>query len=364
MMLKDFGEEGQRRMSQAKVLVIGAGGLGCPVLQYITGAGIGTIGIVDGDEVELSNLHRQPLFTTDDIGSPKAIAAATHLKNLNPEIEIITYADRLDTGNALEILSKFDIIVDGTDNFPTRYLINDACVLLRKPLVYGAVSQFEGQVAVFNASMPGNEWSSNYRDLFPEPPAKGEVQNCEEAGVLGILPGIIGIMQATEVIKLITGLGTPLINRLLTYDAFNNTSFEVELEARKQAYPGVPDNQEAFEAYDYSWHCKTPDENFEIDSEYFDDLVRSKDTVIIDVRELNELPIITDFPHQKIPLGQLQEIEFDPDLVTVILFCQTGRRSLEGVRLLSRLAHGPRNIFSLRNGIVAWKRLHQNKKSV
>jgi len=222
MILKDFGEAGQQKLLQAKVLVIGAGGLGCPALQYLTAAGIGTIGIVDDDVVTLSNLHRQILYSTSDIGFLKAEKAAEKLRQLNPEISIIVYSERLTTQNALSIMKAYDVIIDGTDNFSTRYMINDACVLLQKPLVYGAVSQYEGQVAIFNYKKENLYEGVNYRDLFPYPPKDTEVLNCAEAGVLGILPGIIGTMQANETIKLITGIGKPLINRMLTFNALNN----------------------------------------------------------------------------------------------------------------------------------------------
>ena len=222
IILPEFGEEGQQKLLKAKVLVIGAGGLSCPVLQYLTAAGTGTIGIVDDDVVALNNLHRQVLYSVGDIGSSKAERARHILHQLNPEIKILPYNERLTVQNALILFDEFDIIIDGTDNFSTRYMINDACVLMNKPLVYGAISQFEGQVSVFNFRQTENEEAVNYRDIFPDPPKEGEVLNCAEAGVLGALPGIIGTMMANETIKLITGIGEPLANQLLTYNALNN----------------------------------------------------------------------------------------------------------------------------------------------
>src|SRR6266496_5267611 len=194
ILLKEFGEAGQQKLQQAKVLVIGAGGLGCPALQYLAAAGVGTIGIVDNDVVTLTNLHRQILYSTDDIGYPKTERATFKLHQLNSDITITPYNFRLTNKNALNIISDYETIIDGTDNFSTRYMINDACVLMNKPLVYGAISQFEGQVAIFNFRRNENDETVNYRDLFPNPPKEDEILNCEEAGVLGVLPGIVGTM--------------------------------------------------------------------------------------------------------------------------------------------------------------------------
>src|ERR1051326_6363377 len=208
VILPGFGEGGQQKLREARVLVIGAGGLGCPVLQYLTAAGIGTVGIVDDDVVALNNLQRQVLYGVKDIGLSKAETAANILQQLNPGIEIIPYNERLTVQNALVLLDDFDIVIDGTDNFATRYMINDACVLLKKPLVYGAVSQFEGQVSIFRNQSHDDV---NYRDIFPDPPKESEILNCAEGGVLGTMTGIIGTMMANETIKLIAGIGEPLV---------------------------------------------------------------------------------------------------------------------------------------------------------
>ncbi len=237
IILPEFGEEGQQKLFLAKVLVIGAGGLGCPALQYLTAAGIGTIGIVDDDTVALNNLHRQVLYSVNDIGLSKAERATKILQQLNPEIKIVAYNERLHNQNALTLFDEYDIIIDGTDNFSTRYMINDACVLLNKPLVYGAISQFEGQVSVFKN---GKEDDVNYRDIFPDPPKEGEVLNCAEAGVLGVLPGIIGTMMANETIKLITGIGEPLVNQLFTYNALNNQVYQLSLSSRRETRSLIP----------------------------------------------------------------------------------------------------------------------------
>src|SRR5258705_2623718 len=256
IILPEFGEEGQQKLIFAKVLVIGAGGLGCPALQYLTAAGIGTIGIVDDDVVALNNLHRQVLYSVNDIGLSKAERATQILQQLNPEIKIIAYNERLTTQNALSLIDEFDIIIDGTDNFSTRYMINDACVLLNKPLVYGAISQFEGQVSVFNPQpLKGSNEAVNYRDLFPDPPRDGEVLNCAEAGVLGVLPGIIGSMMANETIKLIAGIGELLVNRLLTYNALTNQVYELKLPVNEETCKLLPKNKTEFLNTDYEWLC-------------------------------------------------------------------------------------------------------------
>lgn len=360
MILKNFGETGQQKLLQAKVLVIGAGGLGCPALQYLTAAGVGTLGIADDDVVSLSNLHRQILFTVNDIGLPKASKAAEKLRQLNPDIEIFAYAERLTTQNAYSIIGLYDIIIDGTDNFASRYLINDACVLLDKTLVYGAVSQYEGQVAIFNGPQPlkGNEKSVNYRDLFPQPPKENEVLNCAEAGVLGVLPGIIGTMQANESIKLITGIGKPLINLLLTYNALNNQMYELELSARPETRALIPENKTAFEQTNYEWLCNATFDLQEIDGIFFKQLLSSAEVDVIDVRELYELPAIEAFTHHKIPLSQLAENLILMNANTVVCICQSGKRSLLAAKQLATIFGVSKKIYSLHGGIIQWKQQH------
>src|SRR5687767_8417729 len=212
--LQNFGMANQLKLKNAKVLVVGAGGLGCPALLYLTAAGVGTIGIADFDSIDISNLQRQVLYTTSDVGKKKAEVAARRLRELNPLISFQLHTQQIKATNALGIIASYDVVLDGTDNFPTRYLLNDACVLLNKPLVYGSILRFEGQVAVFNYPI-SKSYSANYRDLFPEPPPPEVVPDCEQAGVLGVLPGIIGSMQANEVIKIVTGIGEPLAGKLL-----------------------------------------------------------------------------------------------------------------------------------------------------
>ncbi len=354
MLLKEIGESGQQKLLQAKVLVVGAGGLGCPVLQYLAAGGVGKIGVIDDDIVSLTNLHRQVLYNTNDVGFAKTERAAAALRSLNPDIEIIPYNLRLTNQNALDIINNYDIVVDGTDNFSSRYMINDACVLLKKPLVYAAISRFEGQVAVFNYIGNDNEKPVNYRDLFPVPPAEDEAMNCAVAGVLGVLTGIIGSMQANETIKLITGIGRPLINRLLTYSALTNEVYELSLTASDETASFIPKDEAAFINFDYDMACSA-NNAFEIDTNQFDAFLNNNDITIIDVREFGEQPVITEFPHVHIPLGELNEKAAALKGDTLITFCQTGGRSMQAAKLLSDTFESAKKIYSLKDGIINWK---------
>ncbi|HEY2720771.1 MAG TPA: HesA/MoeB/ThiF family protein [Chitinophagaceae bacterium] len=358
MILRHFGQAGQEKLSQAKILVIGAGGLSCPALQYLAAAGIGKIGIVDDDIVALSNLHRQTLYNVNDIGSSKAERAADALRKMNPEIVTISYNERLTNQNALVILDEYDIIIDGTDNFSSRYMINDACVLLNKPFVYGAVSQFQGQLAIFNYKKTKSDKSVNYRDLFPGPLKENEVLNCAEAGVLGVLPGIIGTMQANETIKLITGIGTPLINRLLTYNALNNHVYELELNTRQETRSLIPEDENAFLQMDYDWLCGTGDVPYEIDFSLFNEMLTSGNIDVIDVRELNETPAINEFISLRIPFNQLHENMSLVKSDTIVMICQSGKKSLQAAKELKTIFGTSKEIFSLRGGIIQWKQQH------
>jgi sulfur-carrier protein adenylyltransferase/sulfurtransferase len=354
--LPGFGKEGQQKLLKAKVLVLGAGGLGCPVLQYLTAAGIGTIGIVDDDVVALSNLHRQVLYSVNDVGLQKAERAADFLRRLNPEIRIIPYNERLTTQNALLLFELFDIIIDGTDNFSTRYMINDACVLLKKPLVYGAISQFEGQVSVF---MNESDDDVSYRDIFPDPPREGEVLNCAEAGVLGVLPGIIGTMMANETIKIIVGIGASLSNQLLTYNALTNQVYQFSLSPRNETRALAPGNRSEFLNTDYEWLCAPFPTNEEIDIETFNALIEKGNVDVIDVRELHELPEANEFQNIRIALAQLTDRAGEIRCDAVVTFCQTGSRSLQAVKILKGIFGGNKKIYSLRGGILQWKKQNQ-----
>ncbi|MDO8366075.1 MAG: HesA/MoeB/ThiF family protein [Saprospiraceae bacterium] len=354
MLLKEIGEQGQRLLSQASVLVVGAGGLGCPALQYLAAAGIGRIGIVDFDVVEVSNLHRQILYTLEDVGVLKVEIAAKRVKTLNPEVQVEIFSEKMDTKNALSIIERFDVVLDGSDNFPTRYLINDACVLLDKPLVYGSVFRFEGQVSVFNLLDHGLK--TNYRDLFPEPPNPADVVDCNEAGVVGVLPGIIGTMQANEAIKIITGAGSPLANRLFCYNALNNSVYELEISPLPDAQKQLPKTPEAFMKMNYEWFCKMISDEFtDIDGPAFDQLRQTKTPIIIDVRNLDEWPKVTEFEHLRIPLAELEQNldKLDPSRPLVI-FCQTGVRSITAARLITEKLSAC-SVYNLKGGIIQWK---------
>lgn len=351
--LSGFGEEGQQKLQEARVLVVGAGGLGCPALQYLVAAGVGTLGLVDDDVISLHNLHRQVLYASGDIGQPKTVVAAERLHQMNPEVTIKTYSSRFTNQNALGMIGHYDLVLDATDNFATRYLINDACVLGGKPLIYGAISQFEGQIAIFNAA--GEEPAVNYRDLFPQPPQQGSALNCAEAGVLGVLPGIIGTMQAAEAIKLISGLGKPLINQLFTYNALTQESFVFALTAKEGTRALIPGSAAELLQTDYEWLCEKPLAVEEINAAAFDRLRQLAGTVVIDVREDGEQPGVTEFQHRKIPLSVLSRQVPPIEAGTILLFCQSGTRSRQAATILSASFSEAKKIFSLKGGITHWK---------
>lgn len=358
LQLSGFGKKAQDKLAAAKILMIGAGGLGCPALQYLAGAGVGTLGIVDFDTITITNLHRQTLFTTADSGKPKVEVAAKRLKALNPEISIITYPTQLTNQNALGIIKDYDLVIDGSDNFSTRYLVNDACVLLNKPLIYGAVMRFEGQVGVFN--LENNTLKTNYRDLFPTPPEAAYAPSCNEVGVLGVLPGIIGTWQASEAIKIITGIGTPLANKILTLNLLNNTVYEFQLAKNYQLQKEMPKDINDFLNFNYDWFCNKNLQNI-ITVEAFDKLRKAIDCSIIDVRETDETPIISEFETQQLPLScfreSISEINFN---TTVVLLCQSGQRSLKALELLKK-QQPILKLFSLEGGITEWKKHNKSE---
>jgi len=327
--LPNFSLDHQHKLKQSKVLVIGAGGLGAPLLQYLVAAGVGTIGIVDFDRVEESNLHRQILFDDGDIGKLKVKTAAEKLKRQNSHVNIIEYPLKLDSSNALEIISNFDIVADGSDNFPTRYLVNDACVIASKTNVFASIFRFEGQVSVFNYQ--GIFSNPNYRDLFPNPPLPGSVPNCAEAGVLGVLPGIIGAMQANEVIKIITGLGKPLLGKLFLFDALSMQSRTITIKldkARKQINRLI----------DYDEFCGVKlDKNDTISADELKKWIEMEyPFFMVDVRDENEHETKS-IGGLNIPLKKMEErIGEIPKEVEVVFYCQAGIRSLQAVKFMKQ----------------------------
>lgn len=363
IILKELGSDGQQKLFKAKVLVVGAGGLGCPALQYLTAAGVGTIGVVDFDIIELSNLQRQTLYNIDDIGKHKAITAIQKLQAFNPEINFITHCLKLTNTNALSIIANYDVVLDGTDNFATRYLINDACAILNKPLIYGAILRFEGQVGVFNCLDKEKNLQTNYRDLFPEPPNPSEVLSCNEAGVLGVLPGIIGTLQTTEVIKIITEIGKPLYNKILSYNVLNNLFYEFDVSINKNNRAIIPQTKTEFENFNYDWFCGIKKQPNEISINDFETLRVNENITIIDVREYDEMPVVVEFEHIQIPLS-LFENEISNQTLTnkIVVFCQSGKRSLQALKIIQEKSTAIQ-VFSLQGGIEAWKK-HQLKNLI
>ncbi|WP_416261697.1 molybdopterin-synthase adenylyltransferase MoeB [Gibbsiella quercinecans] len=354
LLLAEVGLEGQQRLKSARVLLIGTGGLGAPVALYLAAAGVGTIGIVDFDFVEVSNLQRQIIHSTKDIDRPKVASAKDKIRAINPDIEVVTYNTQLSSKNALEIIRDYDIVVDGTDNYPTRYLINDACVLLGKPNVYGSIFQFEGQASVFYAKN-----GPCYRCLYPAPPPPGLVPSCAEGGVVGVLPGIIGTIQAAEAIKLIIGGNDSLIGRLLLFDVWQMKQRELKLEKDPNC-PVCGQHPTIHALIDYEEFCglKPTEEETPIESvtarELKTWLDAKKPLQLIDIREPHERAIVK-FPDAKvIPLGQIVRriAEFDP-AVDAVFLCKIGQRSLFAIRALQRAGYTGR-VLNLKDGINAW----------
>jgi sulfur-carrier protein adenylyltransferase/sulfurtransferase len=351
LLMPEVSSEGQRRLKAARILSIGAGGLGSPAALYLAAAGVGTIGIVDFDEVDLSNLQRQILHGTKDIGRSKLESARDRLRDINPEIEIELHECRFSSENASQLVEQYDVVVDGSDNFPTRYLSNDVCVFARKPNVYGSVFRFEGQTTVFAPHLGG----PCYRCLFPEPPPPDSVPNCAQAGVLGVLPGIIGMLQAIETIKLIVGIGEPLVGRLLHFDALKVKFRELNLR-RDPECPVCGENPTIFSPIDYEQFCGARNED-EIPTVSAHELKRKMDAreplELIDVREAFEYEIARIDGAKLIPLGEIadrmNELQRERPIV---IHCHSGRRSAEAVRLLQQ--RGFANVYNLEGGIDAW----------
>lgn len=357
LIIPEFNIEGQRKLKAAKVLVVGTGGLGAPLLQYLAAAGVGTIGVLDFDVVEDSNLQRQVLFSTSDIGKSKVQAAKERLEGLNPYINIITHNVLLSSQNALEIVKDYDLVADGTDNFPTRYLVNDACVLLGKPNVYASIYRFDGQVSVFNYTDKDGVVGPNYRDLFPSPPPPGLVPSCAEGGVLGVLPGIIGSLQANEVIKVITGVGEPLVGRLFLFDAMNFETRTVKVY-RDENNPVNGKNPTVTELIDYQEFCgfnmKQQDDVKSISISEFLELQNSNEPFqLIDVREDFEYDI-SNIDGLHIPLADVEdEVDQIVSDKKVIIHCKAGARSKKAIQLLEK-DFGFTNLYNLTGGIDAY----------
>jgi sulfur-carrier protein adenylyltransferase/sulfurtransferase len=357
IIIPEFGEESQLKLKAAKVLIIGSGGLGSPALLYLTAAGIGTIGIVDFDVVDDSNLQRQVLFDVHEIGKPKVEAARRRLEALNPHTRFILHNTHINSGNALEIIKDYDVVADGTDNFPTRYLVNDATLLLDKPNVYGSVFQFEGQVSVFNYVNRLGERGPNYRDLYPTPPPSGLVPSCAEGGVLGVLPGIIGSLQALEVIKVITGVGEPLSGRFYTFDALNFESRTFRIK-RRDDNPVNGLNPSIHELIDYEQFCgmraveEKPAKEISA-KELYDWQVKGKKFKLIDVREPSEYKIVQ-IGGELIPLATLaNHTDQIPRDIDVVVYCKAGARSLKAIRELEE-KFGYDNLYNLKGGILSY----------
>lgn len=350
LLLPQIGLEGQLKVKNAKVLVIGAGGLGCPVLLYLSAAGIGKIGILDADSVDMTNLQRQVLYKVEDIGNPKANTAASHLAKMNDTIEYDAVKQNLRPENAETFIKNYDIIVDCTDNFTARYLINDYCVKLNKPFVYGAIHQFEGQVSVFNFKDANGNLGPTYRCLFPEQPSDLDISNCATIGVLGILPGMLGMFQANEVIKMITGIGTILNGQLLMIDLLENTSQKIKVKRKKNAeeliFPAGEKTSQYIENQEFNQEMTV--------QELFEKIKKEEDIFILDVRNLNEYETCRIADSVLIPMSNIPtNIKHIPKDKTVIIYCHHGFRSASVIEYLSQ-NHGFVNLQNLTGGINAW----------
>lgn len=356
LIMPEVGVEGQRKLKAARVLCVGAGGLGAPASMYLAAAGIGTLGIVDFDVVDASNLHRQIIYGTPDVGKRKLEAARERIREMNAGVHVVTHELALTSKNALDVLKDYDVVLDGTDNFQTRYLVNDACVLLGKPNAYGSIFRFDGQASVF--AVKGGPC---YRCLYPEPPPPGLVPSCAEGGVLGVLPGVIGIIQATEAIKLVLGVGQPLVGRLLLYDALQMRFRELKLR-RDPECPICGDHPSIHALIDYDQFCGVVPASAQSVSSGIPEVTaealkaqldRGEDVYVLDVREPNEFQICRIQGSTLIPLGELAsrtaELDRDRDM---IVHCKMGGRSAKAVALLQE--RGFTRVRNLTGGILAW----------
>lgn len=354
LIIPEFNIEGQNKLKNAKVLIVGCGGLGAPLIQYLAAAGIGHLGILDFDNVDESNLQRQVLFGVDDIGKPKVAAAADRIRQINPNVEVSVYNTRLESSNALDILRGYDLVADGTDNFPTRYLVNDASVILGIPNVYASIFRFEGQASVFNFTYSDGTKGPNYRDLFPTPPPPELVPSCAEGGVIGVLPGILGSIQALEVIKVITGVGTTLAGRLFLIDTASFETRTLQIKAR-------PNTPKITELIDYEAFCAPTILNTGSEKNVASISVHTlkkwreegKAHQLIDVREPYEYQI-AHLEGNLLPLGNIEnETDKIRRDVPVVVHCRSGKRSLDAIRLLEG-KYGFENLYNLEGGILDW----------
>jgi adenylyltransferase/sulfurtransferase len=358
LLIPEVGLEGQKKLLASSALIIGTGGLGSPVALYLTAAGIGRIGLVDFDVVDSSNLQRQVIHGTRTVGELKVESARARLHDLNPDVQIDIYNESFTSANAMRIANDYDVLIDGTDNFPTRYLTNDVCVMLGKPNIYGSIFRFEGQASVFYAKE-----GPCYRCLFPEPPPPGLVPSCAEGGVLGVLPGTIGTIQATEAIKMLLGIGSSLVGRLLLYDALDMSFEYVKLKKNPKCKVCGP-NPEVTELIDYNAFCGVPGlgheqgsagVDWDIDAKSLAEKLKGNRLTLLDVREPHELEISALPGAVNIPLGtlaaRLSELDSAKDMV---VFCKTGVRSSRALELL--VSAGFRKVKNLKGGINAWAR--------
>jgi molybdopterin/thiamine biosynthesis adenylyltransferase/rhodanese-related sulfurtransferase len=355
LIMPEVGMEGQLKLKRAKVLLVGTGGLGAPLGLYLAAAGVGRIGVVDFDKIDFTNLQRQVMFGTSDVGRPKIEAATERMAGINPEIRLDRFETALTSENALDIMRDYDIVVDGTDNFPTRYLVNDACVLLGKPNVYGSIFRFEGQASIFGA--PGGPC---YRCLYPEPPPPGLVPSCAEGGVLGVLPGIIGSIQAMETLKLILGKGEPLIGRLLLFDALGMKFRELKLRKNPEC-PVCGEHPTVTKLIDYVEFCGIRGEEAPAQQSTVPEMTpkelkarldRGDDLYVLDVREPHEYQICNIGGHL-IPLGDLSRRVNELDSSReIVAHCRSGKRSAEAAEFLRKA--GFKKLWNLNGGILAW----------
>lgn len=347
--LSEVGILGQEKLKSAKVLVVGAGGLGCPVLQYLAAAGVGKIGVVDGDQVDVSNLQRQILYRVNDVGENKAQVAAKILNQLNPSVDIQVYPFFLNSKNALDMIFEYDILVDGTDNFSTRYLINDAAVLSNKPFVYGAIHKFEGQVSVFNYKD-----GPTYRCLFPDAPGVDALPNCSDIGVLGVLPGLIGSFQANEVLKMILGIGQVLSGKLLMLNALSNQQTIMEVVRQQQLVDTVLNKRSEFSSTDYEMLCASNENSVtEMNIVEFNQTLSENNSAVLDVRQLWEEPRVDTGNVFEIPLNELATRFHElPTDKPIVVCCQHGVRSLAAIDFLA--SKNFKELINLTNGLVEY----------